>query len=147
MINKGMRLTALLAVLVCLGCSDSNRAKPDYDLTGTWEAVNAECMSDLPMEVLRHLGEPATWELEIEGTVRFIQTGDSLQIFDFEAEEEAPFTGMVTGDRLEYALSQDDLLIEGEGVIVSPDRLAIDHTFAFPAAGGSVSCQFDAVRL
>lgn len=150
MIGNGAKLTVLLMAVVCLGCSDddsrrASRADTGYDLTGTWEAVNAQCMPDLPTEVLRHLEDPATWERQIEGDVRVVQTGDMLEIFDTEAE--APFSGTVTGDRLEYALSQDDLLIEGEGVIESADRLTVDHTFSFPEAGGSVSCQFDVIRL
>ena len=154
MIGNGAKLTVLLMAVVCLGCSDNDSSRAsradidydlDYDLTGTWEAVNAQCMSDLPTEVLRHLEDPATWERQIEGDVRVVQTGDMLEIFDTEAE--APFSGTVTGDRLEYALSQDDLLIEGEGVIESADRLTVDHTFTFPEAGGSVSCQFDVIRL
>lgn len=94
------------------------------------------------MEVLRHLGDPATWKVAVESTVRIVQTGSMLKIFDTAAEGEAPFSGTVTGNRLEYTLSQDGLLIEGEGVIESSDRLAVDHTFTFPEAGGSVSCQF-----
>ena len=147
MMGKEFRLVALVTVMVCLGCSNSDRVETDYNLTGTWEAVNAMCMSDLPPEVLRHLGEPAAWQREIEGDVRIVHMGDMLEIFDIDSEDEAPFSGTVMGNRLEYALSQDDLLIEGEGVIESSDRLSIDHTFAFPEAGGSVSCQFDAMRL
>ena len=152
-----MRLAVLLAVLVCLGCSDND--VPDYDLTGTWEAVDAACMSDvspedldipsdLPPEALdaiRQLLDPARWEDEIEGSVRIVQTGDMLEIFDVETA--TGFSGTVMGDSLEYSLSQDDVYIEGEGDIVSPERLEIEHTLSFEAAGATVSCRFDAVRL
>lgn len=143
-----MRLAALLAVWACLGCSDSNRAVLDYDLTGTWEVVDAACVSDVPPEVLEinpQFWDPATWERELEGSVRVVQTGDMLEIFDFEEAE--TFAGTVTGNSLEYTLSQDDLFVEGEGVIMTADRLAIDHTFTLPAVGASVSCHFEALRL
>ncbi|MDE0207479.1 MAG: hypothetical protein OXP66_15815 [Candidatus Tectomicrobia bacterium] len=156
--TKGALLAFMLAVLTCVGCGGSDRDTPGYDLTGTWDTVNAACMSeatpgdldlpsDLPPEALeevRRLVDPANWESEIEGTVRVVQTGDMLEIFD--SEETPPFFGTVTGSRLEYSLSQDGLSIEGEGDIVSPDRLKIGHVITFEV-GPVVSCQFDVVRL
>ena len=148
MMDKGMRLTVLLTMLVCLGCSSSNRVASDYDLTGTWEVVDAACVADVPPEVLEinpQFWDLATWERELEGSVRVVQMGSALEIFDFEEAE--TFVGTVTGDSLEYTLSQDGLFVEGEGVITTADRLAIDHTFTLPAAGASVACHFEAVRL
>lgn len=156
---KGTKLVAMLTVLVCLGCGDGDRAALDYDLTGTWEAVHAECLSDatpgdlelppgLPteaLEAIHQLLNPAHWEAELEGTVRVVQMGAMLEIFGIEEAE--AFSGTVTGNSLEYSLSQDGLYIEGEGDIVSPDRLEIDHTIALEEAGVTMSCQFDAVRL
>ena len=156
--NKAARLAFMLAMLMCLGCSDSDRASLQYDLTGTWETVNAVCVDaspedldippDLPPEALEAIHEllsSAHLESELEGTVRFVQTGDMLEIFDSEEETE-PFSGTVMGARLEYSLSQDELRIEGEGVVVSPGRLEITHTLTLDV-GSVVSCQFDAVRL
>lgn len=158
--NNGMGLAALLVVLVCLGCSD--HAALDHDLTGTWEVIDAACMSDLSpedlglpaglppeaLEQVRQLLDPARLEDDIEGPIRVVQTGDMLEIFDVEETGEAEaFSGTVTGGRLEYSLSQDDVHIEGEGVIVSPDRLEIDHLIAFEMGQvqqkATVSCGFE----
>jgi len=156
--TKGTKLAFMLVMLTCLGCTDSDRTALDYDLTGTWETVNAACVSDaapedldipsdLPpdaLEAIHQLLSPANWESELEGPVRVVQTGVMLEIFDVE---EAPtFSGTVTDNRLEYSLSQDGLYIEGEGDIVSSNRLEIDHVLTFEV-GATVSCQFDAVRL
>ena len=156
--TKGTKLACMLVMLTCLGCGDRDRTALDYDLTGTWETVNAACVSgvapedldipsDLPPEALEEVHQllsPANWESELEGPVRIVQTGAMLEIFD--VEETPAFSGTVTGNRLEYSLSQDGLYIEGEGDIASSDRLEIDHIFTFEV-GATVSCQFDAVRL
>lgn len=159
--GKGTKLAAVLAVLACLGCGDNDRAALDYDLSGAWEAVDAACTSnltpadlglpaDLPeaLPELRLLLDPAYWAYQIEGPVRLVQTGDRLEIFDVEALELTEvFAGTVTGNSLAYALSQDGVYIEGQGDIVSPSRLEIDHTITLEESGATVSCQFDAVRL
>lgn len=162
MIRKVTNLAAMLAVLACLGCGSNDSAAPGHDLTGTWEATNAACESDLspealslsmdlPPEVLeqfRQLLNPANWESELERTVRIVQTGDMLEIFDIEEIEEADaFSGTVTGDSLEYSLSQDGAYIEGKGVIVSPESLAIDYVIALEEPEVTVSCEFDVMRL
>lgn len=159
--TRTTKLVALLAVLVCLGCGSSDRIAPDHDLTGMWEATGAVCMSDplpenlnlppdLPpgaSEQIRRLLDPARLEDGLEGAVRVVQTGDVLEIFEVEEVEAEAFSGTVTGNSLEYSLSQDGVCIEGEGVIVSPDRLEIDHVLALEEFGATVSCEFDVVRL
>lgn len=158
--DKRTRLAALLAVLACLGCGNRDRAAPGYDLTGTWEAVNAACTPDLTPEdlgipadlpqafpELQLLLDPAYWAQQIEGPVRIVQTGDTLDIFDVEAvDDAAAFAGTVMGNSLAYSLSQDGVYVEGEGDIVSPDRLKIDHVITLEETGATVSCSFDVVR-
>lgn len=160
--GNGRRLAVLLAVLACLGCEGSDRTAPGHDLTGMWEATGAECMLDplpedldlptgLPPEVseqYRQLLDPANWESGLETTVRIVQTGDMLEIFDVEEIEEGDaFSGTVTGDSLEYSLSQDGAHIQGQGVIVSPALLEIEHVITLEEPAATVSCEFDAMRL